>query len=113
MKNKIIILILLLILSGFTFIYSKYFVKYKSNNITVNTSSIKTINGNIGLITVIKINKNSMSYKVVNKNHESHDFYVNANYFNKQPIGEVKINGITVNSKNKNGGFFTTDGKNP
>jgi exopolysaccharide biosynthesis protein len=110
MKKKIVILFSVLLLSGFTIIYSKYFVDYKSDNISVNTISI---NGKTGMIGVIKINKNHMSYKVVNNNHKSHDFYVNANYFNKKPIGEVKINGATINPKNKNGGFFTTDGKNP
>ena len=61
----------------------------------------------------IKINKNKMNYSVTNHNHENFNFYVNANYFDKKPIGEVKINGEVINRKNKKGGYFTTDGKTP
>jgi hypothetical protein len=64
-------------------------------------------------IGVIKINKNKMNYSVKNQNHKNFNFYVNANYFGKTPIGEVKIDNKVVNKKNKNGGFFTTDGKTP
>lgn len=42
---------------------------------------------------------------------ESHyDFYVNSNYFNKTPVGEVIIDGRKIASTKKNGGFFTSNG---
>ena len=45
----------------------------------------------------------------------NYDFYINANYFtiDNIPVGEVKINGKVVKHKNKNGGFFTSNGKSP
>ena len=81
-------------------------------------SEVSVINANkyinrICEIGVIKINKNKMNYSVTNRNHKNFNFYVNANYFGKKPVGEVKINNKVVNKKNKNGGFFTTDGKTP
>jgi exopolysaccharide biosynthesis protein len=68
-----------------------------------------------GVVNMIKLTKNSLSYKVTNKNHRNYDFYINANYFtiDNIPVGEVKINGKVVKHKNKNGGFFTSNGKSP
>lgn len=68
-----------------------------------------------GVVNMIKLTKNSLSYKVTNKNHRNYDFYINANYFtiDNTPVGEVKINGKVVKHKNKNGGFFTSNGKSP
>lgn len=68
-----------------------------------------------GYVNIIKLKKNSVSYKVTNKNHKDYDFYMNANYFtiNNTPVGEVKINGKVVQHKNKNGGYFTSNGKTP
>ena len=87
--------------------------------------SKKTVNSEVSVINaykyinrvceigVIKINKNKMNYSVTNRGHKNFNFYVNANYFGKTPVGEVKIDGKVVNKKNKNGGFFTTNGKTP
>jgi exopolysaccharide biosynthesis protein len=68
-----------------------------------------------GYVNMIKLTKNSLSYKVTNKGHRNYDFYINANYFtiNNTPVGEVKIDGKTIQHKNKNGGFFTSNGKSP
>jgi hypothetical protein len=68
-----------------------------------------------GKAKVIKIFRNSADFKVTDKNHESYDFWMNANYFmeNGTPLGEVKIKGKTIHRKNSGGGFFTTDGKDP
>ena len=68
-----------------------------------------------GVVNMIKLTKNSLSYKVTNKNHRNYDFYINSNYFtiDNIPVGEVKINGKVVKHKNKNGGFFTSNGKSP
>jgi hypothetical protein len=71
--------------------------------------------GSDGKATVIKIFKNAVDFKVANKNHESYDFWMNANYFleNGTALGEVKIKGKTCHTKNSGGGFFTSDGKTP
>lgn len=68
-----------------------------------------------GYVNMIKLTKNSLSYKVTNNGHRNYNFYMNANYFtiDNTPVGEVKINGKTVQRKNKNGGYFTSDGKSP
>jgi len=68
-----------------------------------------------GYVNMIKLTKNSLSYKVTNNGHRNYNFYINANYFtiDNTPVGEVKINGKTVQHKNKNGGYFTSNGKSP
>jgi len=68
-----------------------------------------------GKVNIIELSKHTVSYKVVNKNHREYDFYVNSNYFTieNEPVGEVKINGKTIKKRSKNGGFFTSNGKNP
>jgi hypothetical protein len=68
-----------------------------------------------GYVNMIKLTKNSLSYKVTNRNHRNYNFYINANYFtiDNIPVGEVKIDGKTIQHKNKNGGFFTSNGKSP
>ena len=68
-----------------------------------------------GFVNMIKLTKNSLSYRVTNKNHRKYGFYMNANYFtiNNTPVGEVKINGKIIKNKNKNGAFFTSNGKTP
>lgn len=78
----------------------------------INLSDKIKINGYVNMI---KLTKNSLSYKVTNKGHRNYDFYINANYFtiNNTPVGEVKIDGKTIHHKNKNGGYFTSNGKSP
>jgi len=68
-----------------------------------------------GYVNMIKLTKNSLSYKVTNNGHRNYNFYINANYFtiDNTPVGEVKIDGKTVQHKNKNGGYFTSNGKSP
>jgi hypothetical protein len=81
----------------------------------IKTIELRDFCGSDGKATLIKIRKNSVDFKVANKNHESYDFWMNANYFLESgtPVGEVKIKGKTCNRKNDGGGFFTSDGKNP
>lgn len=66
-------------------------------------------------VNFIKIKKGSAKFKVTNKNHESHDIWINANYFMKDgtPIGEVKINGKNITKKRLSGSYFTSDGNEP
>jgi len=85
--------------------------KTKNSEVSI-INARKYINRNCE-VGVIKIYKNRMDYSVTNQNHEDFNFYVNANYFDKNPLGEVKIDGKVISKKNKNGGFFTTDGKTP
>lgn len=82
---------------------------------SVKTIKTKSIINYDGEVTVIKINKGKMSYKVANKNHRDYDFYVNANYFDNddKPIGEVIIENREICTKRPHGGFFTSNGKNP
>jgi len=72
-------------------------------------------NRTISKVNIIELSKGSVSYKIVNKNHRKHDFYINSNYFTieNDPVGEVKINGKTIKKRNKNGGFFTSNGDAP
>ena len=111
---KIMSISLLILIIGFCLIF------YSNANVTSNKYvSISKVELNkfkiLGEVNVIRINKNRMSYRVVNKNHQNNNFYINANYFMKDntPIGEVKINGKTVQKRNKGGGFFTSNGSNP
>lgn len=97
----------------FTFVPDRNLsVDDKFNIYQINLLDKFSINGKIN---VIEIKKNSLNYKVVNKNHRNYDFYVNANYFtiDNIPVGEVIINGKIIKKKNSFGGFFTTDGKTP
>ena len=100
------------------------FTPHRNKSESVESSSkqfeVKDINLNSyckvdGKATVIKIFSNSADFKVTNKNHESYDFWMNANYFmeNGTPLGEVKVKGKTIHKRNSGGGFFTADGKNP
>lgn len=87
----------------------------KNEKVTVtkiNLSKEFKING---FVNMIKLTKNSVSYKVTNKNHKDYDFYMNANYFtiDNTPVGEVRIDGKTIQHKNKNGAYFTSNGKSP
>lgn len=81
----------------------------------INTIDLNSYCGVDAEVTIIKIFKNSANFKVTNKNHESYDFWMNANYFmeNGTPLGEVKVKGKTIHRKNTGGGFFTTDGQTP
>lgn len=81
----------------------------------VSTIDLEDFCGSKCKATVIKIYKNAADFKVANKNHETYDFWMNANYFleNGSALGEVKINGKTCHRKNSGGGFFTSDGKTP
>lgn len=119
MKRTIVILLVLF--------FCVAFVSYKSLNnvfLTNTQKNEKVLVTKIdlsnkfkidGFVNMIKLTKNSVSYKVTNKNHKNYDFYVNANYFtiDNIPVGEVKIDGKTVQHKNKNGGYFTSNGKSP
>jgi exopolysaccharide biosynthesis protein len=107
---------LLIILSTFIVL----FISVPNESHTVqNKFSVKQLNfDNLGIdgkINVIEIFKDAISYEVTNKNHREYDFYVNANYFTIEniPVGEVVIDGKVVRRNNKNGGYFTTDGKSP
>jgi exopolysaccharide biosynthesis protein len=111
------------VLTLFIFIF---FVNYDTSNNKTRTSQVNEkieitklnlykdfkING---YVSVIKIKKNSLSYKIVDQDHRKYDFYMNANYFtiNDKPVGEVKIDGKTIQHKNKNGSYFTSDGNAP
>jgi hypothetical protein len=81
----------------------------------IKTIELRDFCGSDGKVALIKIRKNSVDFKVADKNHESYDLWMNANYFLESgtPVGEVKIKGKTCNRKNDGGGFFTSDGKNP
>jgi exopolysaccharide biosynthesis protein len=111
---KILSLSLLILFGGY------FFYNHNDKNFKSSNCEIRTVNANNyvkldGEITIVKINKGKMRYKVTNKDHKDFDFYVNANYFDKNdiPLGEVKINGKNITKKRKNGGFFTTNGMTP
>lgn len=114
MKKYILSLFVLLCVVGF--------VNFNTNKPIVNNEKVKINKIDLsekfkitGCVNVITITKNTMSYGVTNKNHRENNFYMNANYFtiNNTPVGEVRVNGKTIKSKNKNGGYFTSNGKSP
>ncbi len=114
MKRRIFFLVLILIafVSCYQYIWGRDFTTQK-----VEIKKIKI--GDHGLtrshVNFIRIKKNSAKFGVVNKNHESHDIWINANYFTKNgtPIGEVKIDGKNYTKKRPGGAYFTSNGKNP
>jgi len=95
------------------YIYPFFKISEKKDNITINHINSFPYNKKNGTISIIKIKKNFFDYKVVNKSHENYDFYVNSNYFNKTPVGEVITDGRKIASRKKNGGFFTSNGLTP
>ena len=66
-----------------------------------------------GTVYAIILKKYQMDFKVAEANESSNDFYINSNFFEKGPIGEVKIDGEIKNRKKRGGGFFTSNGKSP
>lgn len=111
---KILLISILLLIS--TIFGNIFFTRNASSDDfeikTIDVSKFVTTSGNV---TILTIKKGTMSYKVTNREHRNFDFYINANYFDIRdiPVGEVKINNKNITRKNKGGGFFTTDGKNP
>jgi len=95
------------------YIYPFFKISEKKDNITINHINSFPYNKKNGTISIIKIKKNFFDYKVVNKSHKNYDFYVNSNYFNKTPVGEVITDGKKIASRKKNGGFFTSNGLTP
>lgn len=97
------------------FIKNQFILNEKNNAVEIKTYIIGETIKTKGLVTLIKINKNKLSYKVVNNNHRDYGFYINANYFTKEnnPIGDVVIDGKQVSKKINGGGFFTTKNGNP
>lgn len=106
-KKLFFILTLIIVILFFYFIYKFY---SHSEHVDIVTYKIEK---KLGFITCIRIKKDVFNYKVTNKNHLSYDFYMNANYFNKRPIGEVIVDGKTISPKNRFGGFFVSDGRTP
>jgi len=78
---------------------------HNSKNCEIKTRTVKTTGSTI---TVIKINKNKMSF-VVTKNPSEYDFYINANFFADRPIGEVMIDNKIINKKKNNGAYFVSN----
>lgn len=104
----------------FTFFLAKAVFDFSDNKLyndkfEIRKMGFNEILGRDGLVNVIVLKKKSLSYEVVNKNHRSYDFYMNANYFTKEniPVGEVIINKKTYSKINNGTGFFTTDGNTP
>jgi hypothetical protein len=85
------------------------------NKVKIYQKNFFLKNRTISKVNIIELPKGSVSYKIVNKNHRKYDFYINSNYFTieNDPVGEVKINGKTIKKRNKNGGFFTSNGDKP
>jgi hypothetical protein len=110
---KKIILTLFVLFLCFSFVTYNSFKNVFLPDSQIN-EKVKIIKIN-SFVNMIKLTKNCLSYKVTNKNHRKYDFYMNANYFtiNNTPVGEVKINGRIIKNKNKNGAFFTSNGKSP
>lgn len=115
-KVKIVLLVstLLLIATGFkNYSYPLLGISEGGENIKVKHLNSEKYNGRNGKITYISIKKNYFNYKVVNQQHRNFDFYVNANYFAKYPIGEVISNGKKISPKRNGGGFFTSTNGTP
>ena len=108
-----LVLVSCLTLSVKNYIYPYFRISEHNDNITIDHINSSPYNGYNGTISVIKIKKNFFNYKVVNKSHRNYDFYVNANYFDKTPVGEVITDGKKISHTNSGGGFFTTNGKSP
>jgi hypothetical protein len=114
MKRTVTILFLTLLSFG---LFYEYMWGRDFSNQRVEIKKIKI--GNYGLarshVNFIKIKKNTANFQVVNKNHESHDIWINANYFTKNgtPIGEVRIDGKNITKKRPGGAYFTSNGHNP
>lgn len=111
---KTLFISIFIIFSGY-FLHENSSESENSSNVNIETIDVSNFTKTDGNVTYIKINKNVMSYKVTNKNHDNYDFYVNSNYFdvNDNPIGEVRIDGKNISKKNNGGGFFTTNGDTP
>jgi len=69
---------------------------------------IKKVKNDKTKVHVIKIKKNKMNF-VVTKDPTNYDFYINANFYDKGPIGEVIIDNKMIQKKNKNGGYFISN----
>lgn len=114
MKIITIVSALLLFVTGLkNYSYPILGISQGGENISVKHLSSKKYNDRNGKITYILIKKNYFNYKVVNQSHRKFDFYVNANYFEKYPIGEVVSDGKKISPKRKGGGFFTTNNGSP
>lgn len=114
MKRTVTILFLAILSFG---IFYEYVWGRDFSNRRVEIKKIKI--GEFGLarshVNFIRIKKNSAKFEVVNRNHESHDIWINANYFTKNgtPIGEVKIDGKNYARKRPGGAYFTSNGGDP
>ena len=114
MKTKISLLILTFIL--FVGIVANTSDKLIKNDFIHSSKRcvVKKIYFGKGDVFIIKIFKNKMNYTVDTKNNGNVDFYLNSNFFtNQSPIGEVVVNGKSINKKVKRGGYFTSNGGNP
>ena len=71
-------------------------------------TNLKTVSYKGNSMTVITIDPNSIEFGVKRRNQVNDDFFMNANFFNKsgKEIGEVVINGKTINERTESGGFF-------
>lgn len=87
----------------------------KNDKVEITKIDLSKEIGTDGFVNMIKLNKNCLSYSVIDNGHRDYDFYMNANYFtiDNIPVGEVLIKGKTVQHKNNNGGFFTSHGRSP
>ena len=118
-KNKSMRLFLSVLFVSILMVFSKnhifafFKISETKGNITISHISLSPYDKGNGTVSIIKIKKNFLDYKVVDKSHKKYDFYVNANYFDKTPVGEVIINRKKISHKGKKGGFFTSNGGNP
>jgi hypothetical protein len=114
MKTKITLLpfffmVFVVVFAGTSDKIFKNVISHQSNRCSVR----KTRFGG-GDVYIIKIFKGKMNYKVDTKNEGNFDFYLNSNFFtNTSPIGEVIVNGKTINEKVSRGGYFSSNGGNP
>jgi hypothetical protein len=102
------------VISNHTLDYSFYKTQ-ENEKVQITRINLSNELGIDGYVNMIKLSKNCLSYTVTDNGHRNYDFYMNANYFTIDdiPVGEVIINGKNVQHKNKNGGFFTSNGKTP
>lgn len=114
MKTKITLLSFLFIV--FVVVFASPSRNWSKNPILHQSSkcSVKKLTFGGGDVFIIKIFKGKMNYKVDTKNEGNFDFYLNSNFFtNTNPIGEVMVDGKTINKKVTKGGYFTSNGNNP